>query len=108
MPHITIHMNNHVMKIVIACLLAVCFLIVSTTVAGSMAHHAQQHAHDQDTHTQTWCGWMCAAGQAIDAPSIPFAQHFTLIGLLVIALTSALPSCLALSPGSRDPPFSTM
>ena len=100
-------MNKRFMHSALALWLAFCFFVVSTTLATTIASHAQHHAHDQQTHTQTWCGWMCTAGQAIEAPSIHLVQSSEPVGWAIIVLPSIIPLFLAFSPGSRDPPVSS-
>ena len=100
-------MNKRFMQRALALWLASCFLVVSTTLATTITSHAQHHAHDQQTHTQTWCGWMCAAGQAIETPSIQLIQYSQPVGWATIVLPSIIPLFLTFSPGSRDPPVSS-
>jgi hypothetical protein len=83
---------------------ATSFLTASTVLAGTIARHAQHQGHDQHSHSQTWCGWMCAAGQAIEVPCLHLAQNYNPIGWVFAVLPSFIVLILAFSPGSRDPP----
>ncbi len=88
--------------------LAAIFLIASTILTGTIARHAHHPGHDKHSHTQSWCAWMCGAGQAIEAPSLQLDQDFNPIGWA----NNLLPACIllifAFSPGSRDPPFAVV
>ena len=101
-------MRMRIIKSALALGIASCFLVISTALATTIASHAQHHAHDQQTHAQTWCGWMCAAGQAIEAPPIHLIQNSKPIGWANTDLPAIASYLLTFSPGSRDPPASSV
>ena len=106
-PHIRVLpvRRTRSLNIALALLVAASFLTASTILAGTIARHAQHQGHDQHSHSQTWCGWMCAAGQAIEAPALYLSQDYNPIGWAFIGLPSFILFILAFSPGSRDPPL---
>lgn len=91
-------------NLALALCVAANFLAASTLLAGTIARHAEHQGHDQHSHSQSWCGWMCAAGQAIEAPSLHLLQNFNPIGWVFAFPPSIILFILAFSPGSRDPP----
>ena len=101
-------MRKRAFPIALTFFLAANFLVASTILTGTIALHAQHHGHDKQSHSQPWCGWMCGAGQAIEAPSLHLTQHFTPIGWAISLLPSFFLLILAFSPGSRDPPFAIL
>ncbi|WP_447968883.1 hypothetical protein [Nitrospira sp. M1] len=96
-------MNLRISHKVIAIALSCCFLAVSTSYAGAMANHATAH-HSQDSHTQSWCDWLCKASQAIQTPTTQLDQASTCITPLLSREGAQNVFCLTLSPGSRGPP----
>jgi hypothetical protein len=85
--------------------LILCFVLVSTAVAGSLAKHAIHQGHDKNSHSQTWCGWICKAGQAIQAPSLEVDPTFYLITIAEDGLPVSVPLILTNAFRSRAPPI---
>jgi hypothetical protein len=90
----------------LAITLALCFLSVSSLLTAATAKHATHAGHDQTTHQQTWCGWLCAAGQAIEVPFLEPATNFTLLAKSEAFQPSNTSLLLSISPQSRAPPLS--
>ncbi|WP_454063105.1 hypothetical protein [Candidatus Nitrospira salsa] len=101
--HLVISMNHQRIKKVLAIILGCCFLTVSTSYAASMANHATAH-HSPDSHTQSWCDWLCKAAQAIQTPAIQLDQSGRCITPLLLNNGHPNVLCLNFSPGSRGPP----
>ena len=64
-------MNHKVFKFV-SILLVLCVLSVGGLVQAQAVEHAGHHAHhNAATHGTVLCSWMCAAGQAGEAATLP-------------------------------------
>jgi hypothetical protein len=49
----------------LACLLALCILVIGGLASAQSITHDSQHSHHQKaTHSTVLCSWMCTAGQA--------------------------------------------
>ncbi len=84
--------------------LVIGFLLVSSLLTATTAKHATHAGHDQQSHQQTWCGWQCAAGQALEAPSLDPSVTFTLVAKTEGFQPSNTSRLLSISPQSRGPP----
>lgn len=59
-------------------------LVNGAMVAPSVAH-AEHHAdHQAGTHSTGICAWLCAAGQGIEAASVPLDFTFHLIEQTIV------------------------
>ena len=101
-------MLKRVFPIALTIFLAANFLVASTILTGTIARHAQHHGHDKHSHSQSWCGWMCGAGQAIEVPAFSLALNPQPIGWAFTVFPSLILLLLSFSPGSRDPPFANI
>jgi len=84
--------------------LALCLFLVSTLLTAATAKHATHAGHDNTTHQQTWCGWSCAAGQAVQAPSLEPALAFSPVSTTEPFRPNNSSLLLTVPPQSRAPP----
>ncbi|NKB82431.1 MAG: hypothetical protein GKS05_11195 [Nitrospirales bacterium] len=80
------------------------FFIMGIAMAGGAAQHATVTHHDHNMHSQTWCGWMCAAGQALQGPATAPEETWQPIAQIDLAIPQPALILLVFSPGSRGPP----
>ena len=97
-------MNRHPTQHILAWGLLACFFIMGTAMAGGTAQHATATHHDHSTHSQTWCGWMCSAGQALQGPTIYLEETWQPIAQVDFTVLQPTFLLLVFSPGSRSPP----
>ncbi len=97
-------MNQRTPQQITAVSLALCLFLASSLLTAIAAKHGTHSGHDQSTHQQTWCGWLCAAGQAVHAPSLGPAQAFALIAKTEPFLPQHTVSIPSAPPQSRAPP----
>jgi len=97
-------MHSRTTHHILAISLSACFLVVSSLLTATTAKHATHTRHDQTTHQQTWCGWLCAAGQAIHAPSLEPETVFTLLEKTGPNQQVNPSLLLTVPPQSRAPP----
>ncbi len=89
--------------------LGVWLILVSTSLASPMTSHAIDPHHTQESHSQTWCDWICKAGQTIHTASSVLTQSYDLLTPAFLPYPNQPPSSLIFSPDSRAPPaFSTL
>jgi len=81
-----------------------CFLTVSTLSAAAFASHAPHVGHDHTTHQQSWCGWLCAAGQGMQSPSLEPPPTFVAISLPPVFTSTIKLVIFAHQAKSRAPP----
>jgi len=100
-------MNQQTPQQMMAVSLALSLFLVSTLLTATTARHTPHSGHDQSTHQQTWCGWLCAAGQAIQTPALEPTQTLALIANTDPFLPRNTSTLLPVSPQSRAPPLIT-
>lgn len=98
-------MNQQTSQKILAVNLALCVLLVSTLLTAVSARHGTHSGHDHTTHQQTWCGWLCAAGQVIQTSSLEPGPALGLIAKAEIFLPGNTSFLLPVSPQSRAPPL---
>jgi hypothetical protein len=97
-------MRTQSLQKVLAMGLGLWLLLVSTALASSMTSHAIEHHHTQESHSQTWCDWMCKAGHAIHTPSVYLVQSFGVVTSRVRPYPTHYPSFFFFTADSRAPP----
>lgn len=100
-------MSKHFLKSALALGLAASFLVVSTALGGTTARHANSEGHTQQSHSESWCGWMCKASQALEAPVLPLLRDRGPMGWVVTLLPILFILIIPFSPGSRSPPLAS-
>lgn len=83
---------------------ALCFLLVSTTLLSTSARHQLYVGHDHTTHKQAWCGWLCAGGHGILTPSLEPTPIFEQLSESHVFLSDLTGLILTYQPHSRGPP----
>ncbi|MGB0910275.1 MAG: hypothetical protein ACPGYT_07920 [Nitrospirales bacterium] len=80
------------------------FFIVGTSLASTISQHALHNHHSQQTHSQSWCDWMCKASHAIQTPLLYVDQNSQNVTPLQVTFFQLRHHSVHLVTHSRGPP----
>ena len=97
-------MKHTVLKVV-SILLVLCLLSVGGLAQAQSVEHAGHHAqHQAATHGTVLCSWMCAAGQAGEAATLPVPLEVVPHEFVELTSTDKVPTIFSNILASRGPP----
>jgi hypothetical protein len=97
-------MKHTVLKFV-SILLVLCVLSVGGLAQAQSVEHAGHHAqHQAATHGTVLCSWMCAAGQAGEAATLPVPLEVVPHEFVELRSADKVPTIFSNILASRGPP----